>query len=822
MSYTQVNISEFDRQNMESYISSGDYPGFYRYVAGVVESTAGSDPRITNWLNAAASINSDDGSFYSEFVRHATAEAAYDEGHPITPEDFQLASNSLAETVATDILQRGFVPDIDTIIATDVQAAVTSLGLNPEGWAGTAWAWAPPQAPFFGLGLEWDGQLYQKLYESFREREIDEFTEMLVKWADIFENAFQGMWGYVSSSVNDFYAQARNWVQPRDPLALDLDGDGIETIGADGSVLFDHQNDDVKNATGWIDSGDGLLVMDRNGNGTIDDGTELFGDNTIKSDGSTATDGYDALSDLDSNNDGQVDASDAQFADLRVWQDANSDGISQADELHTLEELGIQSISTGSTESNINTGDGNVIAQQGVFTYADGTTGTTGSLDLAENNFYREFENPIDVPEELKGLPDMQGSGAVRDLQHAAATSTQLQSTLAQYSQATSRDEQMALLDQLILEWANSANHSNWEERLIEETYAFERSDGIIQPYTLAFYWPGEALPVGASSSDGGSDSFTVSLNPEPTQEEIDLLHAQAETLRKVQILEAFNDTEFFQFGATVSEVVAAQQETDTTQVSGTFSVSIGSTSRSYSFSGTGTGISSNVKRIIIQTPDIALSAQQTDFINQSYDALMESIYSSLLVQTRLRPFLDAVGLGVDEQGELQLDFSGLNALVQEKITAGDPHGYIDIVEFINTQQGSMLLDGGWNIDWGALSQGVNSLEASAQNVLSEFGFVVTSGSGNVQTATEALIAIHDANENESITYSGSNGIDVVTGSNLGDVLLGGGGNDIVSGGAGNDNVQGQDGDDTVLGGDGDDYVYGQNGNDRLEGGNGR
>ncbi|WP_234363362.1 hypothetical protein, partial [Francisella tularensis] len=119
----------------------------------------------------------------------------------------------------------------------------------------------------------------------------------------------------------------------RDPLTLDLDGDGIETVGADGSVLFDSNADGVKRGTGWVGADDGLLVRDIDGSGTIDNGQELFGDATVKSDGSIATDGFDALSDLDSNNDGVFDANDAAFEDVKVWQDKNQDGISQADEL---------------------------------------------------------------------------------------------------------------------------------------------------------------------------------------------------------------------------------------------------------------------------------------------------------------------------------------------------------------------------------------------------------------------------------------------------------------------------------------------------------
>ena len=62
-------------------------------------------------------------------------------------------------------------------------------------------------------------------------------------------------------TVYDSWRRAKNWFEPQDPLALDLDGDGIETRGADCSVLFDHNGDGIKTGTGWVDADDGFLVL---------------------------------------------------------------------------------------------------------------------------------------------------------------------------------------------------------------------------------------------------------------------------------------------------------------------------------------------------------------------------------------------------------------------------------------------------------------------------------------------------------------------------------------------------------------------------------
>jgi hypothetical protein len=100
----------------------------------------------------------------------------------------------------------------------------------------------------------------------------------------------------IKDLVNDFFNFARNWIARYDPLVLDLDGDGIETVGVNATthILFDHNNDGIKTGTGWVNGDDGLLVLDRNGNGVIDNGSELFGDGTMVN-GVKATDGFSAL-----------------------------------------------------------------------------------------------------------------------------------------------------------------------------------------------------------------------------------------------------------------------------------------------------------------------------------------------------------------------------------------------------------------------------------------------------------------------------------------------------------------------------------------------
>jgi hypothetical protein len=253
----------------------------------------------------------------------------------------------------------------------------------------------------------------------------------------------------------------------RDPLVLDLDGDGIETTSTrDGTViLFDHDADGVKTGTGWVKPDDGWLVLDRNGNGTIDSGRELFGVDTLKSNGQLATDGFDALKDLDANQDGKIDATDSVFANLRIWRDLNQDGISQANELTTLVANSITGIGANASAVNTDLGNGNVQTAVGTFTRSNGTTGTAGetngaaaNLDLLVNTFYRTFTTQITLTDQAKALPTLRGSGRVRDLNEAVSLSTDLGNWVQTYTQQTTRQGQIDKLDGFIEKWANTAD----------------------------------------------------------------------------------------------------------------------------------------------------------------------------------------------------------------------------------------------------------------------------------------------------------------------------------------------------------------------------
>ena len=354
--------------------------------------------------------------------------------------------------------------------------------------------------------------------------------------------------------ISDFYDRAKTWVWPRDPIILDLDGDGLETVGLAGNVYFDHDGDGVLTKTGWAGKNDALLVWDRNANGRIDTGAELFGDFTPLPNGTLAPNGFAALAALDSNGDGIIDASDPAFAELKLWRDADQNGATGAGELISLADAGILSLNLANTLKNQNLANGNQLTREGSFTRTDGTTSAMGEFRLATDTFSTKFANAIEVPESLKSLPDMQGSGSVRELWQAAAQSGSVAAVLAQFQSAATRAEQKALLDTLITAWADTSGmagsleeRASGKYRIVYEAFGNERRSSSID--TVAF----AAISSGSVSGSAGlmSDAGGLYLSER-------YRNLISDWSRKLHVLEAFNGQYFFNLPEQKSQTAGA------------------------------------------------------------------------------------------------------------------------------------------------------------------------------------------------------------------------------------------------------------------------
>ena len=213
--------------------------------------------------------------------------------------------------------------------------------------------------------------------------------------------AFDGRSADAAFTTGEF---GGNWTttsgQRWDPLAVDLNRDGrVETIDAAGGVFdlgsrtesrtrvdgnaigdvqasgsglrtrWSDEREVTTRFTEWFGPAEGIVVLDRNGDGRIQ-GQDLFGDQFVT--GRDVANGYEDLALLDSNNDGTFDFNDERFHEVQIWQDANSDGIAQEGEMSSLFQNGISSLDLQATAGAVAGEDSAVIREGSQFRALDG------------------------------------------------------------------------------------------------------------------------------------------------------------------------------------------------------------------------------------------------------------------------------------------------------------------------------------------------------------------------------------------------------------------------------------------------------------------
>ncbi|YCH28324.1 hypothetical protein M1D39_10180 [Pseudomonas sp. D2-5] len=588
----------------------------------------------------------------------------------------------------------------------------------------------------------------------------------------------------INPNVN---TQFKSGVRTASPIVLDLDNDGIETFGAEGQALFDHDGDGNKHGSGWAKPDDGILVIDLNGNGAIDSGLELFGENTLLVDGTRARDGFEALQASDDNGDGRLDAGDAIWSDLRVWRDLNGDGVTQSGEFSTLGQLGIKSIGTASDGRALNLGNNNHIDGFGTFEWDEsrgGGKGVSGDVYFETNKFYREFGDLIDIPPDLKTVANMYGSGAVRDLREAAATSSLLRDAIEKYSQADTRFGQQALLAQLVSAWASSADFRTFDQRIDD------LGDGKAYNVEFSYSWEleerfGQLAAVGVGSSEGSGGlavggSFEGSA---PSENQL----KNKELLEMVRVLEVFNNDYFFDFHSSSKN-----------EKTGDFIVAYKAGSQSRS----GKGILGIGSTYYLTENDFRFGPEQEANIRKAYQSLLDSVHDGLLLQTRLKSYVDLVSIKLTGDGA-SIDFSAAIAKFQEVHASNPVKAIVDILDFSSEMAGYQ----GWTTDSTAsVGQWVRQLTATQIEELQR------------QFGTEQKVFF---DTEAGTTIQGTNGADFLFGEGGNDTLRGGGGVDFLDGGSGNDRLYGGEGNDILYGGEGSDTLSGEAGNDILDGGKG-
>ncbi|WP_404401481.1 Ig-like domain-containing protein [Pelagibacterium halotolerans] len=341
-------------------------------------------------------------------VAHATGKVDGEE----TMQVRLVVDGRTAEAVTVDVTNGTWSGDIDThtlraghkLEATGVDDAGNSTEVATRIFSN-----APPPPPPAPVSDPWptpgangdtfvhDGQIYTWWY--------DLGAQKTVPW--------KGVWTSVPYDPSP-------WVHPvapppgSSPLSLDLNENGrIDTASIKKGILFDLDNDGTLNQISWLSGGDGLLVLDKNGNGSIDNGSELFGPTERYSDGSRINEGYIELSAYDLNGDKVIDQNDSIFEDLQVWVDGNMNAVTDEGELLDIADLGVVSISIDPTDLDYTDAEGVYHKNTSTVQLEDGKT------MVMEDVFFEDKESDSalagDDTVQISGM-DYAGSEIVGDV----------------------------------------------------------------------------------------------------------------------------------------------------------------------------------------------------------------------------------------------------------------------------------------------------------------------------------------------------------------------------------------------------------------------
>ncbi len=238
--------------------------------------------------------------------------------------------------------------------------------------------------------------------------------------------------------VNSLLHQASTIPVRIDPIVLDISGLGITTKSVADGVY---------------------LVLDKNNDGKIETGNELFGDRTILADGKTASSGFEALATLDSNHDGVIDAKDKLFSQLRIWIDRDGDGISDKGELITLAQAGIKSLNLKHKELNQLDANGNTIARVGSFTRTNGKVAEMKEYLLARSTSDVKMVNSVKIPDDIMELPEIRPIGNTYSLRQAMAKdkSGKLKQLVLSFTGEKNVAKRRAILEDILFTWTGVA-----------------------------------------------------------------------------------------------------------------------------------------------------------------------------------------------------------------------------------------------------------------------------------------------------------------------------------------------------------------------------
>ncbi len=631
-----------------------------------------------------------------------------------------------------------------------------------------------------------------------------------------------------------------------DPLVLDMDQDGFISVEAydSSSVYFDITGDGVKEKVGWIKENDGILAYDKNGNGQINGLNEIFGSESMN--------GFEELKLVaDSNNDGIIDRKDELYNQLKVWQDANQDGISQENELQTLAEAGIKNIELNYVSTGINL-EGNLLSEAGRYGDSDGDRELAADVQL---EYIQKVDSDPDAIMDFEidpatyALPNLRGYGYVgssfnlynldsdfKDLALEFASNMQKASAnfeeyLAHWSgfynmaetKGISEDQfspnvlEVTAIKLWILERFAGAKVDGWrtEAHLSSNTngryhitsygneqYIVDNFNDLIMRYEGKFALETFFKDIFSDVMhyDITIDEFLISDEQKFYQNVTDYLNdvdiSVANRLYLVQMLNTQKDT-FLHFDAQkiLDDITDANIIDHIDDIfNDTLIFQFFKEDGHYKYD-----------NILVfgdnGENNIQLNTQQTTTIyaQEGDDTIIDNAKGDTI-------YVYKAGGGNDTI----YDAGGADKLIIEGLSLDDVDISISYMDLVITSK-SDASDSIKVVDWKKLDNRIETIkfDGDSQINLNDLLF----------PRTEDADYIELTNSDDIVDALGGN--DTVKGFAGNDTIDGGSGNDTIDGGGGNDTLLGGIGNDTLLGGDGNDTLSGGEGSDRLEGGKG-
>ena len=587
------------------------------------------------------------------------------------------------------------------------------------------------------------------------------------------------------------------------PIVIDLNNDGINTLSLDYTRNFDLDNNGFAEATGWVQKDDALLAYDRNGNGKIDNGGELFGNYTLSdnyySHTSGNTNGFNAFKEFDTNNDGIIDKNDKDFNKLLLWQDKNSNAITDEGELIKLSDK-VKSIDLNYKEISTDN-NGNSIRQTSDATLNDGTKVKADDVWFKVSlNKTKEIIDQDKIPLETQALPQVIASGNLNSLRMAAGKNEKLVTMINLYLML-SPEERKKHIDELIYEWTGVGaidKNSMRGDVKARDMAVYEKITG--KPFNQS--WRG-ANP-GPNASNRVNDKINTfkryvyaTIELQTTYFDMDL---------NLDLMNLREDGKLsYKFDALNSKLIQLYKDGKHNEIIKLMSIVRDASAYKPIFQ-------KNLKEDLVKlgsNDDKLLSLCLNTYMGgtDGNDVINGNSEDNFIVGGKGKDTLNG-GAGDDTYVFARGD--GNDTIYD---TAGDDK--IQFRESITPNDVSLKRE---------LDKLIISIKSNDDSITIQNFFSVNPEIGNnaVRTIVFADGTVYDFNkilELAPLNSTDKNDKLYLTDGN--DIFNAGSGNDEIWGGNGDDIINGNEGNDVLYGNDGNDTLMGGKGNDKLEGGNG-